>query len=442
MDPAMLAGIILIIGIIILIAIGAPIAIAIGLPSVVALVAVVGAEPAVFVSAQRMFTGANSFSLLAIPFFVLAGQLMNTGGVAARLIDAAKVLVGRMPASLAQTNVVANALFGSVSGAAVASAAAVGGIITPRQRKEGYDPAFAAAVNVASAPSGMLVPPSNTLIVYSLASSTSVATLFAAGYGPGAVWMLACLAMVWIASRRRPAMVGSDDGAARGRLTLALALRTLLSAVPAVLMMVIVIGGLVGGIFTATESAVIAVVYSLVLGFLYRELTVKKLPAVILSATRTTGVVMLLIAVSSVLGWVLAYATIPQLISTALLGVSSSPVVVLLLMMVALLAVGMFMDPTPAILIFTPIFLPVAMELGVDPIHFGLMMTFNLCLGTITPPVGVILFVGARVGRLKVEPVIRRLVVFYVPLVIGLLLIMFVPQITMFLPDLLGMSAE
>jgi len=438
----MLAGIILIIGILILIAIGAPIAIAIGLPSVVALLAVIGVDPAVFVSAQRMFTGANSFSLLAIPFFVLAGQLMNTGGVAGRLIDAAKVLVGRMPGSLAQTNVVANALFGSVSGAAVASAAAVGGVLSPRQRKEGYDPAFAAAVNVASAPSGMLIPPSNTLIVYSLVSSTSVATLFAAGYGPGVVWMLACIVMVWIAAKRRPELVGSDNGAGRGELTLATALRTLLAAVPAVFMMVIVIGGLVAGFFTATESAVIAVVYSLILGLLYRELTLKKLPGVILAATRTTAVVMLLIAVSGVLGWVLAYATIPQMISTALLGVSTSPIIVLLLMMLALLVVGMFMDPTPAILIFTPIFLPVALELGVDPIHFGLMMTFNLCLGTITPPVGVILFVGARVGRMKVEPVIMRLLPFYVPLVIGLLLIVFVPQISMFIPDLLGVSSE
>lgn len=442
MDPAMLAGIILIVGILILIAIGAPIAIAIGLPSVVALLAVIGVDPAVFVSAQRMFTGANSFSLLAIPFFVLAGQLMNTGGVAGRLIDAAKVLVGRMPGSLAQTNVVANALFGSVSGAAVASAAAVGGVLSPRQRKEGYDPAFSAAVNVASAPSGMLIPPSNTLIVYSLVSSTSVATLFAAGYGPGIVWMLACILTVWFFARRRPALVGSDDGAARGTLSLGQALRTLLAAVPAVFMMVVVIGGLVAGFFTATESAVIAVVYSLILGLLYRELTVKKLPGVILAATRTTAVVMLLIAVSGVLGWVLAYATIPQMISSALLGVSTSPIIVLLLMMFALLVVGMFMDPTPAILIFTPIFLPVALELGVDPIHFGLMMTFNLCLGTITPPVGVILFVGARVGRMKVEPVIMRLLPFYVPLVIGLLLVVFVPQISMVIPDLLGMSSE
>lgn len=442
MDPAMLAGIILIIGVIVLIALGAPIAVAIGLPSVLALIAVIGIEPAVFVSAQRMFMGANSFTLLAIPFFVLAGQLMNTGGVAARLIDAAKVLVGRMPGSLAQTNVVANTLFGSVSGAAVASAAAVGGIVGPRQRREGYDPAFAAAANVASAPSGMLIAPSNTLIVYSLASSTSVATLFAAGYGPGLVWMIACLAVVGLMARRRRDLVGADSGAARGDLTPAIAVRTLVAALPAALMVVIVIGGLVDGIFTATESAVIAVVYSLVLGFIYRELTLRSLPAVILSATRTTAVVLVLIAVSGVLGWVLAYATIPQMISGALLGISGSPIVILLLMMLVLLIVGTFMDPTPAILIFTPIFLPIALELGVDPIHFGLMMTFNLCLGTITPPVGVILFVGARVGGMPVEPVLRRLLPFYVPLMLGLLLVVFVPQISMLLPDLLGMSSQ
>lgn len=442
MDPALLAGLVLIIGVFVLLAIGAPVAIAIGLPSVLALLAVIDPSPAVFVSAQRMFMGANSFALLAIPFFVLAGQLMNSGGVARRLIDAADVIVGRLPGSLAQTNIVANALFGSVSGAGVASAAAVGGILEPRQRREGYDPAFAAAVNVASAPSGMLIPPSNTLIVYSLVSSTSVAALFAAGYGPGLVWVAACLVMALILAWRKPSLVGREKGVQPPRRSVGEATMTLVRAIPAVLMMVIVIGGLVAGYFTATESAVIAVVYSLVLGFIYRELKVAALPSILLAATRTTAVVVLLIAVSSVLSWVLAYATIPQMISTALLGVSTSPTVVLLLMMLALLIVGMFMDPTPAILIFTPIFLPVALELGVDPIHFGLMVTFNLCLGTISPPVGVILFVGSKVGRVRVEAVITRLLAFYVPLLVGLLLVVFVPGISMGIPHLLGLGGE
>ena len=434
MDPALLAGLVLVVGIVLLLLMGAPIAVAIGLPSVAALISVVGPEPAVFVASLRMFTGANSFTLLAIPFFVLAGNLMNTGGVAERLIDAAKILVGRLPGSLAQTNVVANALFGSVSGAAVASAAAIGSTMGPRQRKEGYDPAFSAAVNVASAPSGMLVPPSNTLIVYSMVSSTSVATLFVAGYGPGLVWIVACLAVVLIASRRRADLRGASE-----RIPFGVAVRTLLRALPAVLMIVIVIGGLLAGIFTATESAVIAVVYCLILGFAYRQLTVAGLPKVLADSARTTAVVMLLVSVSSVLSWVLSYATIPQTIASGLLGLADSKVVILLIMMAILLLVGTFMDPTPAILIFTPIFLPIALKLGVDPIHFGMMITFNLCLGTITPPVGNVLFVGAKVGRMRIEPVIRAMVPFFIALAIGLLLVVFVPQITLGIPELLGM---
>ncbi|MBP2410533.1 TRAP transporter large permease [Brachybacterium fresconis] len=437
MDPAMIAGVILIAGVVVLIGIGAPIGIAIGLPSILALVAVISPDQAVFVASQRMFTGASSFTLLAIPFFVLAGSLMNTGGIAGKLIDAAKVLVGRMPGSLAQTNVVANALFGSVSGAAVASAAAMGSTLGPRERKEGYDPSVSAAVNAASAPSGMMIPPSNTLIVYSLVSSTSVATLFVAGYGPGLVWMLACIAVVALISRRRPEMRARGE-----RVPLGLALKTLAKAVPSIFMIVIVIGGLLAGFFTATESAVIAVVYSLVLGLIYRQLTLKNLPDVVAGAARTTAVVMLLVAVSSALSWVLSYATIPQTIADALLGLADSKTVILLLMMVILLIVGAFMDPTPAILIFTPIFLPIALELGVDPIHFGLMITFNLSLGTITPPVGNILFVAAKVGDVRVEPVIKAMIPFFLALVVGLLLVVFIPQITMFLPDALGMVTE
>lgn len=437
MDPALLAGIILVAGAVVLIGIGAPIAIAIGLPSIVALAAVIGPEQAVFVASQRMFTGASSFTLLAIPFFVLAGSLMNTGGIAGKLIDAAKVLVGRMPGSLAQTNVVANALFGSVSGAAVASSAAMGSILGPRQRREGYDPTVSAAVNAASSPSGMMLPPSNTLIVYSLVSSTSVATLFVAGYGPGLLWMLTCAAVVAVIAARRPEMRARGE-----RVPFSLALATLAKAIPAILMIVVVIGGLLAGFFTATESAVIAVAYAFVLGLIYRQLTWRNLPKVVADSARTTAVVMLLVAVSSALSWVLSYATIPQSIASMLLGLADSQIVILLLMMLILLVVGAFMDPTPAILIFTPIFLPIAMELGVDPIHFGLMITFNLSLGTITPPVGNILFVSAKVGKVRVEPVIRAMIPFFIALVLALLVVVFFPPLTMFLPDLLGMSGE
>ncbi|MDR7304342.1 TRAP transporter large permease [Haloactinomyces albus] len=433
MDPATLAGLILLIGIVVLIALGVPIAVAIGLPSVLATMALIGLDNAVVASSQRLFTGINSFTLLAIPFFVLAGVLMNNGGIATRLIDAAKVLVGRMPGSLAQTNVVANALFGSVSGAAVASAAAVGGVMGPRQREEGYDRGFSASVNAASAPSGMLIPPSNTFIVYSLVSSTSIAALFMAGYGPGILWALACMTVVFLYSRKRPELQGTD------RVTFTQLLVTLRKAVPSLLMIFIVIGGILSGVFTPTESAVIAVLYCLVLGFAYRNLTVRGLPRILLEATRTTSIVTLLIGVSSALSWVMSFARIPGMISDALLGLTDSPTVILILMMIMLLVVGTFMDPTPAILIFTPIFLPIVEEFGIDPVHFGIMIVFNLCVGTITPPVGNVLFIAARVGELRVEPVIRRILPFLAALIAVLFLVVFVPQVSLWLPTQLGL---
>lgn len=433
MDPAIIAGIILLVGIVVLLALAVPIAVAVGFSAFVALAVVIGPEPASFVGAQRLFTGINSFTLLAIPFFILAGELMNTGGIAARLIDAAKVLVGRMPGSLAQTNVVANALFGSVSGAAVASAAAIGTVMGPRQREEGYARSYSAAVNVASAPAGMLIPPSNTLIVYSLVSSTSIATLFMAGYGPGLLWALACIVVVLLHSRRHP-------GAGRTeRVPLGVAVRTLLRAVLPLLMIVIVIGGILTGVFTPTESAVIAVLYSFVLGLAYRQISLRHLPGILLNATRTTAIVMLLVGVSTIMSWVMSYSRIPQLISDGLLGLTDSPTLILLMILLVLLAVGTFLDPTPAILIFTPIFLPVVTTFGIDPIHFGLIVVFALSLGTITPPVGNVLFVGARVAGLRVEPVIMALVPFFLALTFTLLVVTFVPQLSLWLPEAVGL---
>lgn len=435
MEAALIAGIVLIAGIAVLLLLRVPIAIAVGISAFAAVAAVIGLEKASFVAAQRMFTGINSFALLAIPFFILAGVLMNNGGIAGRLIDAAKVLVGRMPGSLAQTNVVANALFGSVSGAAVASAAAVGGVIGPRQAKEGYDRNFSAAVNIASAPSGMLIPPSNTLIVYSLVSSTSIATLFVAGYIPGILWALACMLIVWLYVRKRKELNNYQ------RVTLPAALLTLWRAVPSILMIVIVIGGILSGFFTPTESAVIAVVYCLILGFAYRAIKVRDLPRIILDATVTTSIVMLLVGVSTIMAWVMAFSGIPAAISNGLLGLTDSPTMILILIMVILLLVGTFMDPTPAILIFVPIFLPIVTEFGVDPIHFGIMVTFNLCLGTITPPVGNVLFVGAKVAGLRAEPVIKSLVPFFIALIAMLFIVAFIPQLSMWLPELLGLLA-
>ncbi|TRY19659.1 TRAP transporter large permease [Tessaracoccus rhinocerotis] len=433
MEAAVIAGAVLVIGIVVLLLLRVPIAVAVGFSAFAAVSAVIGMEKASFVAAQRLFTGINSFTLLAIPFFILAGVLMNNGGIAGRLIDAAKVLVGRMPGSLAQTNVVANALFGSVSGAAVASAAAVGGVINPRMKQEGYDKNFAAAVNIASAPSGMLIPPSNTLIVYSLVSSTSIATLFIAGYIPGILWAIACMFVVFLYVRKNKGIGVTEH------VSLRMALVTLWKAIPSVLMIVVVIGGILAGIFTPTESAAIAVVYCLVLGFLYRAIKVSDLPRIILDATKTTCIVMLLVGVSTIMSWVMAFSGIPNALSNAMLSLTDSPVVILILIMIILLVVGTFMDPTPAILIFVPIFLPIVTEFGVDPIHFGLIVTFNLCLGTITPPVGNVLFVGAKIAQLRVEPVIKALVPFFVALVVMLFVVAFVPALTLWLPGLFGL---
>lgn len=433
LSPSAVAALILLVGIVFLIAASVPIAIAIGLPSLVAAMAVLGPENAAQAVAQRMFTGTNSFSLLAIPFFVLAGALMNSGGIASRLIDAAKVLVGRMPANLAMTNVVANGMFGSVSGAAVASASAVGTVMSPRMRQEGYGRAYSAAVNVASAPAGMLLPPSNTFIVYSLVSSTSIAALFMAGVGPGVLWLLVVLLIaVWLARKENYKRQTEHP-------TIAQALYVIWRAVPSLFMIFIVIGGILLGWFTPTESAAIAVIYCLVLGFIYRTLRIKDLPGILLNATRTTCIVMLLVAASSALSWVMAFAGIPDLIANGLLSVSESKVIILFIIMLILLLIGTFMDPTPAILIFVPIFLPIVTELGVDPVHFGAMVVMNLSLGVITPPIGNVLFVGSQVAGLRIEPVIRKLWPFLGGLILALFLVVFIPQLSIWLPTTLGL---
>lgn len=432
MDIAVVSGLVLVVLIAVLLLARVPIAVTIGLAAFLAIAVVIGLDSAAFVAAQRLTAGMNSTTLLAIPLFILAGTIMNNGGIARRLIDAAEVMVGRMPGSLAQTNVVANGLFGSVSGAAVASAAAVGTVMSPRQKEQGYTPAFAAAVNVASAPAGMLIPPSNTLIIYSLVSGTSIAALFTAGYIPGLLWLLTCAVVVWLYTRRDPELKQSL------KLSLPVALATLARALPAIFMVVVVIGGILLGFFTPTESAAIAVVYSLLLSMIYRSVRVRDMPEIMLAATNTTVIVLLLVGVSAVLSWAMAISGIPSALADLMLGLTDSPTVILLIIMVALLIIGTFLDPTPAILIFVPILLPIVTEFGVDPVHFGIMVTFNLSLGTITPPVGVTLFVGSKVGDTPIEPLVRRLLPFFAALVVTLLVIVFIPELSLWLPGVLG----
>ena len=435
MELALSTGLILLAVFPVLLLIGIPISVTIGISSVLSILTALPWENAVFTAAQRIFTGLNSFSLLAIPFFVLAGIIMNNGGIAIKLVNFATLLSGKLPGSLAHTNVVGNMLFGAISGSGTAAAAAIGGTMSPLQDEAGYDKDFSAAVNIASAPTGLLIPPSNSLIIYSLVSGgTSVAALFMAGYIPGILWGLGVMIVAFFIARKR----GYKNNAERP--TFMQALKIFLDALPSLSLIVIIIGGIIRGIFTATEGAAIAVVYSLLLSMLfYKSIKIKDLPRILLESINMTAMIVFLIGVSSIMSWVLAFTNVPTYITQLILGISDNPVIILLIMNVLLLVVGTFMDLTPAILIFTPIFLPIAQNLGMDTIQFGIMLVFNLCIGTITPPVGNTLFVGCRVAKTKIEGVIKNILPFYVSIFVVLMLVTFIPAISLFLPRIMGM---
>ena len=430
MSIALQVALVMVTILVVLLVIGAPIGVAIGMSSAVSMICMIPADVSFATSAQRIFAGSNSFSLIAIPFFILAGNIMNNGGIAQRLVNCAKVISGRMPGALAQSNVVANMLFGAISGSGAAAAAAMGGTIGPLEEKEGYDKNYSTAVNVASAPVGMLIPPSNTMIVYSsVAGSVSIAALFMAGYIPGILWGGAVMVLAGIMAKKRGYQ-------AESRVPLKIALKTFWQAIPSLLLIVIVIGGILGGIFTATEGSAIAVVYATVLSLIYRAFKIKDIPRIVLEAAKTTGIITFMIGLSSM---AMAFTGIPDMIAKAILGLTTNKFLILLLINVLLLVVGTFMDVTPAILIFTPILLPICKSLGMDAIHFGILLCFNLSIGTITPPVGTILFTGCRVGGTTIESVIKTLLPYFGVILIALLLVTYIPQISMFLPHILGL---
>lgn len=435
MSIALQVALVMVTILVVLLVIGAPIGVAIGMSSAVSMICMIPADVSFATSAQRIFAGSNSFSLIAIPFFILAGNIMNNGGIAQRLVNCAKVISGRMPGALAQSNVVANMLFGAISGSGAAAAAAMGGTIGPLEEKEGYDKNYSTAVNVASAPVGMLIPPSNTMIVYSsVAGSVSIAALFMAGYIPGILWGGAVMVLAGIMAKKRGYQ-------AESRVPLKVALKTFWQAIPSLLLIVIVIviGGILGGIFTATEGSAIAVVYATVLSLIYRAFKIKDIPRIVLEAAKTTGIITFMIGLSSIMSWAMAFTGIPDMIAKAILGLTTNKFLILLLINVLLLVVGTFMDVTPAILIFTPILLPICKSLGMDAIHFGILLCFNLSIGTITPPVGTILFTGCRVGGTTIESVIKTLLPYFGVILIALLLVTYIPQISMFLPHILGL---
>ncbi|EAU9136008.1 TRAP transporter large permease [Salmonella enterica] len=418
---------------VVLLAMGAPIGICIVIASFSTMMLVLPFDISMFATAQKMFSSLDSFALLAVPFFVLSGVIMNSGGIAARLVNFAKLFTGKLPGSLSYTNIVGNMMFGAISGSAIAASTSIGGVMVPMSAREGYDRGFAAAVNIASAPTGMLIPPTTAFILYALASGgTSIAALFAGGLVAGVLWGVGCMLVTLVVAKRRNYRVFFT-------VQKGMALKVAVEVIPSLLLIVIIVGGIVQGIFTAIEASAIAVVYTLLLTMVfYRTLKIKDLPSILLQTVVMTGVIMFLLATSSAMSFSMSITNIPAALSDMILGISANKLVILLVITVFLLIIGAFMDIGPAILIFTPILLPIMAKLGVDPVHFGIIMIYNLAIGTITPPVGSGLYVGASVGKVKVEDVIKPLLPFYGAIIGVLLLITYIPEITLFLPRLLG----
>lgn len=479
--------IVLIVSFLFLLIVGVPIAFSIGISGILTMLVSIDSLPAFATFAQRMATGLDSFALLAIPFFILAGNIMNSGGIAIRLINLARVLVGRLPASLAFVNVFANMLFGAISGSAAASASAIGAIMGPQMKKEGYDESFSASVNIASATTGLSIPPSNILIVYSLASGgASITALFLAGYIPGILTgfsiMLTAMSISIYQNKGISAMlttlfkvflgialilsviyglnlIKASSPIGYKSISTALAilglgfigyrlrnkragikrgLKILWQAIPSLFLLIIVIGGIIAGFFTATEASAVAVLYALILSLLYKEITYKDIPKIVLGSVKTTAIVLILVATCIGLSWIMAYENIPQNVSSGLLGLSDNPIVILLLINLILLFVGVFMDMTPAVLIFTPIFLPIVMKMGIDPVHFGIIMVLNLSVGLCTPPVGSVLFIGCSVANIKIQQVIKPLLPMFIAMIVCLLLVTYISDLSMWMPRIFG----
>jgi len=417
----------------ILLFLSCPISVSIVIASIVAAMSSLSWDQITFITMQKMNSGVESFSLLAIPLFILAGNIMNNGGIALRLVNCAKVIGGRMPGALAQSNVIANMLFGAISGSGAAAAAAIGSTMGPLEEAEGYDKNYSAAVNVASAPVGMLIPPSNTMIVYStVAGSVSISALFMAGYVPGLIWGLGVIILATITAKK----LGYRGEA---KLTAGIVLKTFWQAIPSLLMIVIVIGGILCGVFTATEGSAVAVVYATVLSLFYGSIKIKDIPRIVLDSAKITGTITFMIGLSSIMSWAMAFTGIPDMVAAAVLGITSNKIIIFLLINIILLFVGTFMDPTPAILIFTPIFLPICTSLGMNAVQFGIVLCYNLSVGTITPPVGTILFTGCKVGGVTIESVISHLLPYFAMIIIGLLLVTYIPVLSLGLPSLLGL---
>ena len=430
------AAIVLVILFFFLLIMGTPVSFSIITSAAVTITMFLSPQFATFIAAQKLTTGIDSFSLLAVPFFILAGNLMGSGGLAQRLVNLAMLFLGKVPGSLALTNIAGNAMFGSLSGSGIAAASAMGSVLQGPEKEAGYEEEFSAATNIATAPVGQLIPPTNAFIIFSAAcGGTSVATLLIAGWVPGLLWAGLCMIVAFVFAKKHGYVVKSSE-----KITGAYVLKTIWAAVPSILMVVIIIGGILSGAFSPTEASGVAVVYAFILSaFIYRSIKLRDAKDILVNTACMTTIVMLIIGASSVLSFVLSFTGLPQAISGALLAVTDNKYLLLLIVNIILLIVGTFMDMAPALLIFTPIFLPVIQSIGMSEIQFGVMMVMNLAIGTVTPPVGSVLFVGCSVANLRVEKVVPRLIPYFAAMVVGLLLITYVPAFSLWLPSMFGM---
>ena len=384
---------------------------------------------------QRLVSGVNSFSLLAIPFFILSGEIMSQGGISRRLVEFSNALVGRVRGGLAQVNIIASMLFGGISGSAVADVSSIGAMLIPMMVKDGYDADFSVAVTVTSSCEGILIPPSHNMIIFAMAAGggVSVGKLFLGGLIPGIGLGLLLMIPTAIISVKRGYPKMERYGWKK-------TLKVTRDAIFGLLTIIIIMGGVISGVFTATESAAVATVYAFfVTFFVYKEIPIKQMGSILNNTLRTLAMVMSLIAAASSFGYLMAYLRIPQAVTNGLLAITHNRIALLLMINVMLLLLGTIMDMAPLIIITTPILYPVVVNfLGMDPIQFGIMMVLNLAIGLTTPPVGSALFVGCSIGKLSIEEATKAILPFYVLMFICLMLVTFVPQVTLFLPSLMG----
>lgn len=381
---------------------------------------------------QRMVGGLNSFSLLAIPFFILAGEIMNEGGISRRLINLSNVMIGKVRGGLAMVNVLASTFFGGISGSAVADVSSIGSVLIPMMKKKGYDSDYAVNVTISSAAQGVMIPPSHNMIIYSTAAGgVSVGSLFMGGLVPGLLLGLVLMIITYMIAVKRKYPKGEPIKREEVPKIIREGLLGLLTAV-------IIIGGIVSGIFTATESAAIGVLYAFIITFfVYRDIPISRMGIILKRTFNTLAMVMFLIAASSAFGWLLALLKVPAMVTEGLISISPNDVVTLLLILLILLILGMFMDMAPLILIATPILLPVATSIGMDPVQFGVVLILSLAIGLITPPVGTCMFVGCAIGKIPIEKSAKNMLPFYGAMIIVLLLVTFIPQLSLSLPEIL-----